>query len=95
MPSSVFQDYPEGPELVVISSGEFMMGSPDSKAKRDHDEGPVHRAKIPAAFAVGKYEVTFDGWNASVSAGECSQKPEDEGWPCLRRPLMDVNWDDA
>ena len=61
-PGTVFQDCPECPEIVVVPSGEFMMGSPDSEAERDEDEGPVHRVTIPASFAAGKYEVTFDEW---------------------------------
>jgi len=68
-PGTVFQDCPECPEVVVVPSGEFMMGSPDSEPARSDDEGPVHRVMIPAAFGVGKYEVTFEEWDACVSAG--------------------------
>ena len=75
--------------------GEFMMGSPDSEPERDDDEGPVHRVTIPAAFGVGKYEVTFDEWDVCVSAGGCSHKPGDEGWGRGRRPVICVDWDDS
>ena len=94
-PGTVFQDCPECPEIVVVPSGEFMMGSPDSEPKRLDDEGPVHRVTIPAAFAVGKYEVTFEEWDACVSAGGCNHKPEDKGWGRGRLPVIYVSWDDA
>ena len=94
-PGTVFQDCPECPEIVVVPSGEFMMGSPDSEPERGEEEGPVHRVTIPAAFAVGKYEVTFEEWDACVSAGGCSHKPEDKGWGRGRLPVITVSWDDA
>jgi sulfatase modifying factor 1 len=45
------------PQMVVIYTGTFDMGSPDSEDDRSKDEGPVHRIKI-AAFAIGKTEIT-------------------------------------
>jgi sulfatase modifying factor 1 len=53
----IFRDCPSCPQMVVIYSGRFTMGSPDSEDKRGNDEGPVHRVNI-AAFAIGKYEIT-------------------------------------
>ena len=46
-----------------------MMGSPNSDPERADDEGPVHRVTIPASFAVGKYEVTFEEWEYVARAG--------------------------
>lgn len=45
------------PEMVVIPSGSFDMGSPVTEDERDDNEGPVHRVKI-TRFALGKTEVT-------------------------------------
>ena len=53
----IFRDCPGCPEMVVIPSGSFDMGSPDSEAGRGDDEGPVHRVNV-AAFALGKTEIT-------------------------------------
>ncbi|GAB6051211.1 hypothetical protein JCM17960_00310 [Magnetospira thiophila] len=50
VPSGVFC----GPEMVVIPSGSFQMGSNGG----DGDEKPVHRVNIGYQFAVGKFEVT-------------------------------------
>jgi formylglycine-generating enzyme len=53
----IFSDCPSCPDMVVIPSGSFAMGSPDSEIRRGDDEGPVHIVKI-AAFALGKTEIT-------------------------------------
>ena len=45
--------------MVPIPGGEFLMGSPDSEADREEDEGPQHNVKI-APFWMGTHEVTWD-----------------------------------
>ncbi len=45
--------------MVPIKGGEFVMGSPNSEAGRNEDEGPQHKVKI-SPFWMGKHEVT---WN--------------------------------
>jgi sulfatase modifying factor 1 len=52
-----FHDCRGCPEMVVLYSGRFAMGSPDSEDRRGKDEGPVHSVKI-TAFAIGKTEIT-------------------------------------
>ena len=91
----VFQECRECPEMVVIPPGEFTMGSPLSEAGRKKDEGPQHKVTLARPFAVGKYEVTFDEWDACVAAGGCAHKPDDHGWGRDRRPVVNVNWEDA
>ena len=47
-------------------------------------------------FAVGKFAVTFDEWDACVADGGCNgYKPSDQGWGRGKRPVIRVNWDDA
>ena len=46
------------PEMVVVPAGSYMMGSPESEAGRNDDEGPQHRVRIAKPFAVGVMEVT-------------------------------------
>ena len=95
-PGYKFQDCPGCPELVVVSSGSFRMGSPSWEEGRGADEGPVHRVTFERPFAVGVYEVTFGEWDACVSAGDCGRyRPSDEGWGRGRQPVMNVSWDDA
>ena len=89
-----FKDCDECPEMVVVPAGEFMMGSPVGVG--DSDEQPLHPVTIPKPFAVGRFEVTFDEWDACVEQGGCrGHKPEDKDWGRGRRPVINVSWDDA
>ena len=87
-----FRDCPECPELVVVPSGSYEMGS-----ERGYGiEKPVHEVRIGYPFAVGVYEVTFGEWEACVSGGGCGgYRPSDEGWGRGRRPVINVSWEDA
>jgi len=85
----------QGPELVVIPSGSFRMGCVSGQDCTDA-EFPVHDVTIPQAFAVSKYEVTFEDWDRCVALGGCGgYRPDDEGWGRGRRPVIYVSWDDA
>ena len=91
-----FRDCPECPEVVVVPSGSYEMGSPASEDGRSGAEGPVHRVTIPEPFAVGMYEVTFSQWDACVADGGCGgYRPDDEGWGRGDRPVVNVSWRDA
>ena len=92
---AVFQDAPFAPEMVVIPPGAFMMGSPPDERGRDDDEGPLHDVIIPDRFAVGRYPVTFEEWDAAFAAGGVKYNPEDRGWGRGRWPVIDVTWEDA
>ena len=95
-PGTRFRDCAECPELVVVPSGTYMMGSPSGESGRSDTEGPVHRVRIGRAFAVGVYEVMFAEWDACVSGGGCyGYRPDDEGWGRGRRPVINVSWEDA
>ena len=95
-PGTKFRDCPECPELVVVPSGSFEMGSPSSEYGRRDNEGPVHRVRIGRSFAVGVYEVTFGEWDACMSGGGCGgYRPSDESWGRGRRPVINVSWEDA
>ena len=91
-----FRDCPECPELVVVPSGSFQMGSPSHEQGHGGDEGPVHRVRIGKPFAVGVYEVTFAEWDACVTGGGCGgHRPNDRGWGRGRRPAVNLSWQDA
>ena len=92
----VFRDCGACPEVVVIPSGRFVMGSPQSEDGHAEYEGPQREIEVPSQFAVGVYEVTFDEWEACVDAGRCGgRRPEDAGWGRGRRPVINVSWEDA
>ena len=83
------------PRMVVLPAGSFTMGSPSSEKGRERDEGPQHVVTIPRPFAVGKYEVTFEEWDACVRGGGCPHRLGDKGWGRGRRPVINVSWKDA
>ena len=91
----VFRDCDGCPEMVVIPSGEFQMGSPASEEGRYDSEGPQHRVTLKS-FALGVTEVTFDEWDACVRDGGCNgYRPDDRGWGRGSRPVINVSWEDA
>lgn len=94
-PGTVFRDGSDCPEMVVIPAGEFMMGSPEEDTDRPESERPQRMVTFAHSFAIGRFEVTFDEWDACVAAGGCSHNPEDAGWGRGKRPVINVNWDDA
>lgn len=94
-PGTAFKDCDVCPEMVVVPAGSFMMGSPQSEQGRDSDEGPQHPVTISRQFAAGKYEVTFDEWDACVRERGCGHNPTDNGWGRGQRPVINVSWQDA
>jgi formylglycine-generating enzyme required for sulfatase activity len=107
IPGQVFRDCADVcPEMVVVPWGSFTMGSPASVAYEAYgvkNESPQHQVTIGYAFAVGRFEVTYNEWDACVNAGGCpaasntaSEGPNnDNGWGRGRRPVIYVSWNDA
>ena len=64
-----------------MPAGTFTMGSPASEPKRTSEEGPQHTVTFARNFAVGRFELTFDQWEACVADGGCNgYKPDSQGW---------------
>jgi formylglycine-generating enzyme required for sulfatase activity len=99
----VFKECDRCPEMAVIPAGLFMMGSPGDEEGRLYGEkgrlafeDPRHRVSIPRPFAVGRFAITFDEWDACVADGGCNgYMPPDEGWGRGRMPIINVSWGDA
>ena len=89
-----FRDCAECPEMVVVPSGSFLMGVPESEEGSEDDERPVHAVAVQS-FAAGVYEVTFAEWDACVAGGGCVGRQRDEGWGRGRRPVINVSWHHA
>lgn len=90
-PGTVYRDCPTCPEMVVIPPGSFTMGEAGYSRRT-----PLHKVTISYTFAVGRYDVTFEEWDACVADGACSgYHPKDYKWGRGRRPVVDVSWDDA
>jgi formylglycine-generating enzyme required for sulfatase activity len=88
------KDGSEGPEMVVIPPGSYLMGSPDSDNKAEPYEKPQHRVTIGRPFAIGRYPVTFDEYDRYCLA-TARNMPKDRGWGRGRRPVINVTWRDA
>ncbi len=79
------------PEMVVVPAGSFLMGADRGRPV----ELPVHRVVIPRAFAMSKFEITFDEWAVCVAAGGCERDPDDHSWGRGARPVINISWEDA
>jgi formylglycine-generating enzyme required for sulfatase activity len=84
------KDCPACPALIGLRQGEFVMGSNAD----DPSERPAHPVSIPRPFAVGKYEITIEQWNACVDTGGCQRLSSGADAP-KNAPVRDVSWDDA
>ena len=82
------------PEMVVVPAGKFDMGSDGSEQGHNANEAPRHAVTFARPFAIGKYEVTFDEWDACVAEKACAAVPDD-GWGRGRRPVIHVNFEMA
>jgi formylglycine-generating enzyme required for sulfatase activity len=84
----------EGPPMVVIPAGRFLMGSPPDEPERLDSEGPQHEVRIAKPFALGVYAVTFDDYDRFCDSAQ-REKPKDKGWGRGNRPVINVIWEDA
>jgi formylglycine-generating enzyme required for sulfatase activity len=87
----ITRDCLQCPEIVLIQPGTFEMGS----TEMFDFEAPVHQVSIRKPFYIGRREVTFDEWDACLAEAGCKQKPDDRGLGRSRRPVTDLDWDDA
>jgi len=71
-------------EMVHLPKGKFMFGE-GSSAKE---------VTIDYEFEIGKYQVTFDEYDAYCE-DENIEKPSDNGWGRGKRPVIHVSWHDA
>jgi formylglycine-generating enzyme required for sulfatase activity len=94
-----FRDCPDCPELVWIPPGRAPQLSGDSISHRWYNG-----SEILAPLAVGRFEVSFDEWDACVAQGACQRRPAegksegiifDSSWGRGRQPVINITWTDA
>jgi formylglycine-generating enzyme len=66
-------------EMVRISAGKFMMGSPKDEEGREDDEGPQHEVTLKKDFYLGKYEVTRGQFRRFVESEGYQTEAEMDG----------------
>ncbi|MCA6575675.1 MAG: SUMF1/EgtB/PvdO family nonheme iron enzyme [Pseudanabaena sp. M57BS1SP1A06MG] len=77
-------------ELVRVSEGKFMMGSPDGQG--DSDERPQHEVNLQE-FLIGKYAVTNIQWQAVMKTKGSSKY--DKKFQGDLQPVVGVSWHEA
>ncbi|WP_455218999.1 formylglycine-generating enzyme family protein [Kaarinaea lacus] len=83
-----------GPKLVLIPSGEFVMGSPRSEVGRYEDEGPQHTVRIKQAFFMAETPVTVAQFRTFIEATGYRTIAEKEQWSEWRNPETGI-WEAA
>ena len=81
--------------MVVIPAGAAVLGTPAGEPGRRTNEAPPHDVAIAKPFALGRYAVTFEEWDACVAEGGCKPNTSDLGFGRGRRPDMYATLDDA
>ncbi len=95
-PKDSFKECPQCPEMVVMPAGSFAMGSVQEAYVTKIDEEPQHTVTFARAFAVGRFAVTFDEWDACAADGGCNgYRPPDYGWGRGRQPVIFISWNNA
>lgn len=83
--------------MVAVQGGEFIMGSPESQAAREEDEGPEHPVKI-APFWIGEHEVTWDVYelfvykNFEANKSSAPISPEADAVTRPTKPYLDMTF---
>jgi formylglycine-generating enzyme required for sulfatase activity len=80
----------QGPLMVKLSGGTFMMGNSNFTYT---EERPQHKV-ILQSFSISRYEITFDEYDLFADATNNSP-PKDMGWGRGKRPVINVNWNEA
>jgi formylglycine-generating enzyme required for sulfatase activity len=90
------------PEMVTVPAGTFWMGAPDGEPESSDGERPVHQVTFERPFSLGKFPITFAEWDAAQAHPDWTRlgglppyRPDDHNWGRLRRPVINVSWDDA
>jgi formylglycine-generating enzyme required for sulfatase activity len=89
-PGTTFKDCDDCPEMVVIPSGTFMMGTKDdpfAKIPSPKNEQPQHAVSI-RSFSIGKYEVTQEQWYSVMGNTPSNFKGR-------TLPVERVSWNDT
>ena len=68
-------------------------GLAGERARPEASEGPKHEVTVAKPFAVSKFELTFEEWDACVTATACPRVPDH--WGRGEMPVINVSWGEA
>lgn len=83
------------PEMVAVPPGSFSMGSPISEMGRFGNESPRQNIVLPRIFAVSRFEVTNNEWDACVAVHGCDAIADVRTFPSGNQPVVNVSWEDT
>ena len=90
---AVFSDAPFAPEMVVIPTGRFQMGSAEDDDSGFDRERPRHEVTLGRRFALGRYPVTVGEYREVMERG-LADMPE-PGFSKDHLPKTNVSWNEA
>jgi formylglycine-generating enzyme required for sulfatase activity len=94
-PKDSFKECDVCPEMVVVPKGSFTMGTPIGEVDRAKGEDPLHRVTLPRPFAVGRFSISFDEWDACLADGGCGGEKGDDKFGRGRLPAQGISFDAA
>jgi formylglycine-generating enzyme required for sulfatase activity len=94
-PKDSFKECDNCPEMVVVPKGSFMMGTPIAEIDRAKGEDPLHRVTFVRPFAVGRFTISFDEWDACLADGGCDGNKGDDKFGRGRLPAQGIGFDAA
>ncbi len=97
-----FKDCEACPEMVLVPAGQVIFYDTLSfwqsfrQIFSSSDLRPAYKVQFDEPLAVSRFPVTFDEWDACISAGGCAgYTPSDEGWERHKHPVINISWNDA
>jgi formylglycine-generating enzyme required for sulfatase activity len=95
-PGKAFKECPTCPEMVVVPPGSFVMGSTKEEVGRFPDEGPQRKVTISQQFAVARFAVSFEEWDACLADKGCNGfAPATKLGSQGKQPVTGISWPDA
>jgi formylglycine-generating enzyme required for sulfatase activity len=94
-PKDSFKECEACPEMVVVPKGSFIMGTPLSEIDRYKGEDPLHQVTLARPFAVGRFTISFDEWDACLADGGCDGNKADDQFGRGRMPAQGISFNAA
>jgi len=93
------KDGTQGPEMVLIPPGKYLMGSPPGEVGRDDSEGPQHQVTISQPFLLGQCALSFTHYDHYCELTG-TKKPKDGAflygkWGRVDRPVINLSWEET
>ena len=75
------------PEMIVVPSGRFVMGSSPTEKGHEGHEAPRHRVTIHLGFAMSRHEVTVEAFKGFINATDYQTTAEVRGFSQVYEPI--------